>query len=371
MAIAFHCSQCNKPLRVDEKHAGQKAKCPICGAQLEIPKALSPTDLPAPSEAASQDTLRPARQDHVDEPPDPWAMTRRYRTAKDATRKNHLVGISFLGLSVRTWIKLSIAFVIVGGVIIYLALPHKGVKVGKARIADCMVAMSEVRHPRAMEIIDATSTLNNISRSDTIYERSLLYEGNDSIVVLHDYAEAEYLLIPVTLSQKFLEQCGAAGKYTVEITRCHFALLAGGEKLAPKMMLVNSFEDFVRMDRKASYDMFGSMLGGLLGSTRSEPSGPEDWLSAYPCPVAPAPRDSGINVQFHDELDGRLMVMTWSDGCEAYRATETIEKPKEHFDTLMKVKVTLVFSRPRAGGKPMKLMAFKKELTEIPAKFGR
>jgi DNA-directed RNA polymerase subunit RPC12/RpoP len=38
MAIEFKCPHCEKPLQADDQMAGQKAKCPGCGKELEVPQ---------------------------------------------------------------------------------------------------------------------------------------------------------------------------------------------------------------------------------------------------------------------------------------------------------------------------------------------
>ena len=54
--IEFQCS-CGEPLRVDEKHAGRKCKCPKCGGELRVPASGQPEtmtdDNPQPEFAVS------------------------------------------------------------------------------------------------------------------------------------------------------------------------------------------------------------------------------------------------------------------------------------------------------------------------------
>lgn len=49
--IEFQCS-CGEPLRVDEKHAGRKCKCPKCGGELRVPASGQP-------EVMTDDNSRP------------------------------------------------------------------------------------------------------------------------------------------------------------------------------------------------------------------------------------------------------------------------------------------------------------------------
>jgi hypothetical protein len=41
MPIEFHCSQCDKLLRVPDESAGKKSKCPHCGAISDIPRTFA------------------------------------------------------------------------------------------------------------------------------------------------------------------------------------------------------------------------------------------------------------------------------------------------------------------------------------------
>ena len=58
MPITFNCQQCNKQLRVSDKHAGSRAKCPQCQCIMRIPSAdaipSSADPLFAPAPAAEQ-----------------------------------------------------------------------------------------------------------------------------------------------------------------------------------------------------------------------------------------------------------------------------------------------------------------------------
>ena len=49
MPIEFRCTQCNRLLRTEEDAAGQKAKCPECGAILEVPTSAAPGQPPGSS----------------------------------------------------------------------------------------------------------------------------------------------------------------------------------------------------------------------------------------------------------------------------------------------------------------------------------
>jgi hypothetical protein len=67
--IRFHCPGCRTPLRAREENAGQKTKCPTCGAAVVVPAAaphppavaeVVPTEAPAPGHqaAAPEDGLK-------------------------------------------------------------------------------------------------------------------------------------------------------------------------------------------------------------------------------------------------------------------------------------------------------------------------
>ncbi|MEN6450097.1 MAG: hypothetical protein ABFC96_06375 [Thermoguttaceae bacterium] len=44
MAIEFHCTNCGKLLRTEDKTAGRQAQCPDCGAVMTVPGGASPGD---------------------------------------------------------------------------------------------------------------------------------------------------------------------------------------------------------------------------------------------------------------------------------------------------------------------------------------
>ena len=47
MAIQFNCSRCGQTLRVDDRHAGAKVRCPKCGTISAVPRAaVSPLEKP-------------------------------------------------------------------------------------------------------------------------------------------------------------------------------------------------------------------------------------------------------------------------------------------------------------------------------------
>jgi uncharacterized RDD family membrane protein YckC/phage FluMu protein Com len=56
MAIEFSCTACGKSLRTSDETAGKKAKCPECGAVMQIPYAAAFAPLPDFSAQASTQT---------------------------------------------------------------------------------------------------------------------------------------------------------------------------------------------------------------------------------------------------------------------------------------------------------------------------
>ena len=66
--ITFHCSSCQRELKVDDATAGKRGKCPYCATKLVVPLASQPAKAPVKqeAEAASFASLLPPpkAQDH-------------------------------------------------------------------------------------------------------------------------------------------------------------------------------------------------------------------------------------------------------------------------------------------------------------------
>jgi len=60
VAIQFKCSECDRSLAVDDRHAGARVKCPQCGAVLTVPAAES--------KASSEPKPDPEPQNHGEPP---------------------------------------------------------------------------------------------------------------------------------------------------------------------------------------------------------------------------------------------------------------------------------------------------------------
>jgi phage FluMu protein Com len=112
MPITFHCSQCDKLLRVADRMAGNKGKCPQCGTILLVPSfsqedSAAPPEPPRqktrPSQATIKEDALPSRRraaaDYNDEDEVPEEADRRPRKSrkKKSRQKSPLLLIGLIG----------------------------------------------------------------------------------------------------------------------------------------------------------------------------------------------------------------------------------------------------------------------------------
>ncbi|HEY3965351.1 MAG TPA: PrsW family glutamic-type intramembrane protease [Planctomycetaceae bacterium] len=69
MPIRVHCSECDKPLKVAEKFAGKRIRCPGCQTVITLPPAVDPADLSSAVESGAPTTSTAASAVDV---PDDW-----------------------------------------------------------------------------------------------------------------------------------------------------------------------------------------------------------------------------------------------------------------------------------------------------------
>ncbi len=69
MPIRVHCSECDKPLKVAEKFAGKRIRCPGCQAVITLPAAVDPADLSSTIESGAPTTSATSSTADV---PDDW-----------------------------------------------------------------------------------------------------------------------------------------------------------------------------------------------------------------------------------------------------------------------------------------------------------
>lgn len=65
MSLIVACHKCGKKLKVPDRSAGKRGKCPGCGAIVPVPKAIDPHAAPASAGGA------PAHGDSARDPTDP------------------------------------------------------------------------------------------------------------------------------------------------------------------------------------------------------------------------------------------------------------------------------------------------------------
>ncbi len=357
MDITFSCDKCGKKLKVSGKHAGQVGKCPACRNRMQIP--ATPSDyqteediLPLADEgdgggkeSAGASSQPAPRSDGV------------IRSSSGATLMDYIKNISIFGIGLKKLVTIGILISVAVGAYYYFT-SGDGIDVGKPRVVDVYTALTGVRYPKAIELIKVAPIVGIVGRADTVYERSLLFGGEESVAIIRPTPNAGYLVIPVSVTQKYLIDNKASRKWTVSIRSSHFELISGERRQKP-LLLATAFKDFVRVDKQATIE-----LGGIKVSRMFNPDKYE--FPTYP-PVVQ--RDSGIRVEYTEELDGRLLVARWNKGCEAWQAMTDLEKTKAYLDSNT-TEVLLLFDRPESNGNPLKLEAFGKVVAEIPHTFG-
>ena len=290
-------------------------------------------------------------------PPAPRSVGR-FRQSSGPTRMDYLKNISIFGIGPKKLITIVILISMAVGAYYYFT-SGDGIDVGKPRVVDVYTALAGVRYPKGIELIDVRKPIVGIAtRSDGVYERSLLFGGDESVEIIRPSPNAGYLVIPVSVTQKYLLGNKSARKWTVLIQSANFELISGESRQKP-LLLISTFEDFVRVDKEARIE-----LGGIKIPMKLEPV--KNYFPTYP-PVVE--RDSGIRVEYTEELDGRLLVARWNEGCEAWQAMAELVKNKAYLDSDT-IEILLLFDRPESDGTPLKLTSFGKVVAEIPHTFG-
>jgi len=93
---------------------------------------------------------------------------------------------------------------------------------------------------KALELINVTPIIGTVNRADTVYERSLLFGGEESVAIIRPTPNAGHLIIPVSVTQKYLIDHKASGEWTVSIRSSHFELITGERRLRPSIGLMKA-----------------------------------------------------------------------------------------------------------------------------------
>ncbi len=334
MPITFACDKCGKKMQTGDEHAGRAVKCPQCGNRVTVPGAPFPE--PAPPVAAAPSPPAPVR-DQV--------RGRPLRGRGDDTFADRMRGISVFGIGPRGLTYIAIAIAIAVGVWIW-SRPGEEIEIGDPQIVDSHVALRGVGHASGMQALGRAET-------DVEGQGSLSFGGSDCVVVIRPSEDAKYLLIPITLSQQHLVDNKEVTKNTFSIKARRFELVAGEPTLEP-IMLMNSYEDCVRVD--------------ITGP----PSSGDDaalLLLLRPSYDPLVERESGMRVETSEESDGRFLVVRWSEGCDAWRGTKVHSRTRKNWDW-QTTDFFLLFERPKSGGKPIELRAFDKVVATYPPELG-
>ena len=354
MPLIVQCPSCSRRLKADEKHRGRTCKCPSCGHKIEIPPHEAGSEAPHPPQAPlislARDPVKDedARQAMPSQPgPDPPGHAPR---AKGPTILDHLKNIRILGIGTRGLI---IIAVIVGASLgtYYWWKSRPGITVGEPRVVDSYLALEYVRFPHAIEIIDVTPIVGTISRPDYVYDRSILFGGECSVALVRPCSSGKHLVVPVSVTQKYLFDNTPPRKWAGRIAASHFELRVGDTKLTP-ILLLKPFSDFVRVDTNPGGG--DDKMKALLSVTRMVPS--------YPDLVE---RESGLRLTYEKKLDDRLLEVRWNDGSEAWYAATELKLIEAYFDS-HKTKLNLLFDLPENPGRDAQLLHFGKPIAAFP-----